>query len=124
LNQLEFKGRHHILLLCFLTYLFIGTGFYSDDFIEFVTQYNLGISSISEFFYIDTENHHVAIFNVFSSYFHRIWLLLFGDNYIYYFIPKVIVSYVAVVLLVKFFSQYCSPYNAAFISFIPFTRCN
>jgi len=106
----------NLLLIGVLIYLFYNTGFYSDDFIEFITEYNLNIHSLSEFFHIDMKTHHVAIFSVFSSYFHRFWLLLFGDNNFLYFIPKVLISYLAIVLTYKFFRQFLSQHNAMFIA--------
>lgn len=106
----------HFLLIVILCYLFYGTGFYSDDFIEFTSLYNLKIDNVYDFFHIDTTTHQVAIFSIFSSYFHRAWLLLFGDNYILYFIPKVIISYLSIYLVYKFFSQFLSVHNAFLIA--------
>lgn len=117
MNNVYLNYKYHIFLISFLTYIFLGTGFYSDDFIEVITRYHLDIDNIIDFLYVDTSTHHVAIFNLFSSYFFRFWFILFGDNQSLYFIPKVVISYVAIILIYKFFSQYLqSRFNAFFIA--------
>jgi len=113
MTSFKLQNINYIVLLFLLSYIYIGTGIYSDDYIMIKNTLN---SNLEGFFFPDPYKVHVSILNPLAYLHHQVQFFIFEYNYFFYDTFKIITSFFSIYLIAKFFEIFTSKNNSFFIS--------
>lgn len=106
------------LLFVLLTYLNIGTGLATDDYLLLVNNQDWSLKQLLQLGIGDGSNVHNLLYNAPFYYFYFTQLYIFQDQFIYYDIVKILTLMLCIILVYKFSRDFMSEAQAIIFSAI------